>query len=252
MPRTFKELHDQAWTVLELANRVAEQAARQGTEVAGLAAFFIARSSQALQSVRLLEAAGFNGDAMSVLRTIAELEIDFAYITKEETSERIRLFTTFEHMTRAKLAKGIALLYADDGGVDERAMAAVIARRDAAAVDHPNEFRGWSGVSLRDRARAVDREKIYALVHVDCCGASHSGPETLRYASHDDGDRLIPRLAPDKPDGKAVHLGAALLLGLLERVINHCSLEQLKPDFTRIRDSLNDAALRELAEQAKT
>jgi hypothetical protein len=233
--RFTEELTATLRQVFDHANAVAQAARRTQTELGSLASFFVARCTQALASVELLSRSGLIGDAKSVMRTIVELEIDFAYIVGADTAERIRIFIGFERMSDWRHASAIEALPENSGGIDAAAMAILRERRDAVAGDYPAEFRGWSGRTVGERARATGRGHNYSLPYADACTASHSGPGTLRYAAIVRDEDLIPSLAPREADSVPVQLAGGVFLLLLADVIDACGLALQEPQ-QRVHD----------------
>src|SRR5262245_3752221 len=142
----------------EFAERVADRAIGNRTELDGLGAAFLARGCQSLMSVAALASQGLIGDAMSVMRTIVELDIDLAYISKRST-DRMKLFFDFEAISNFKLAKAIDKLHG--GNVDQGAMALLKARSDAAWVNNPNAREWAPGITIGARATDTGRDHAY-------------------------------------------------------------------------------------------
>src|SRR5262249_35267768 len=85
------------------AEATADKVIELKTDLGGFSAMVLARASQALNSATVLAHAGLVGDAMSVTRTIVELDIDYAYITTNPT-EFIPKFRDYDDVTGYRMA----------------------------------------------------------------------------------------------------------------------------------------------------
>ncbi len=190
--------------VLAVAESAIDKAIAKNNEFGKVAALFLARARQALASTVMLAANGLVADAMSVTRTIFELDIDLAYIRAEATIERIKLFSAFEAIPNFRLAKGIAVLH--DGAVKPSFMEILRERSDEAKAVNPNPKSptSWAGIDIGARASKVGRDNIYNLAYREACGASHSGMTTLRYVVGEDNKLMVvPGPAEERPIGLA-------------------------------------------------
>ena len=105
MVATIEEATAIARDTLKLAERTADQAMAKGGDLPGISAMFLARAYQAFDSCMLLASRGSVADAMSVGRTVVELDIDYAYIVKD-VATRLPLFVEYERIANHKIAVG--------------------------------------------------------------------------------------------------------------------------------------------------
>lgn len=203
-----------------------------------LSSLFVARALQALMSVELLAGRGAIGDAMSVARTVVELEIEHAYIMQRDTAQRWEEYVAHEVVSRDKLVQAMGVLHS--GKADQQALAhsrrqALAAqnrlgsrkkrkqRRQQASLTNP------PGATLKDRAYATGRNKDYDLAYTDMCGASHGGFSTLWYVT-DPTDQLPIKVLVGwgKPTVKPITLALKSMLQLLETVTAETGLDNLR------------------------
>jgi hypothetical protein len=212
-----------------VAEEVADAALELKTEFGGLAATCIARAAQSVCSVKHLAQMGFNGDAMSVCRTIVELAIDVAYIATDPDC-LIRKFIGYADSHHYKLAQAVDRLH--NGALDRDAMRALREQRDEYKSQNPESKINWAGESLRWRAEhsfggpedRADCVRMYEILYADMCGAAHSGHVTLRYAMIGDESGPKIRFGPMEPEAKPVVLASISMLRLIGTVCEACKL----------------------------
>lgn len=208
--------------VAKLAEDVADRCLDPSNDFHRAGAAFLARASQALNSTAVLACYGFVADAMSVARTVFELDIDLAYIAKDDTVSRLAAFVAYETVSKHKLASAIARLL-DIG--DDEALARIEARSKSTkaiikAKPKDSDAGNWAGVDIASRAKRADRVKTYELAYVEACGTSHSGMTTLRYATEfdDDGDYVL-RWGPGKPLPHPIQFACMSLISMIDALL---------------------------------
>ena len=199
-----------------IAIRTAGNAA--SPELLDLAVLFLARTSQALESVGILAERGLVGDAMAVGRTAVEMAIDFGYIAKLP-GERIAMFESFESVSNFKLVKAIQKLH---GGAPEAAVAEAQRRYNIAVTNNPDSKANWAGKSICDRAEAVGMSMLYKLAYAEMCTASHSSYGTLRYVLVNDGDEPTVRFGPVAPSARPITLTGMAFGMLIAQALDAC------------------------------
>jgi hypothetical protein len=160
-----------------------------------LALSMLSRGTTALYSVELLFSAGLETDAMSALRIIAELLIDYEWIWKTDRDDRIRLFV--EHImiiNRRRLIHwvnppgqpvNIALAEKRFAQIDpaqrppgvetaEKYMQWIEAEYQRVRTSY-DERKSWAGISTRRRAQEVGLAETYDLQFTLGSEATHSG-----------------------------------------------------------------------------
>ena len=206
----------------KLAEETADACFVNQTDLRGLAAMFLARTRQSLQSVGLLASSGLIGDAMTVGRTVVEMAIDFSYIALQP-SDRIKMFTDFDHVSKFKLATAVDTVHG--GTVSPATMAVLRQRRDKAKEDNPDAVVNWAGVSIKERAKDGGQETTYDLVYADMCMASHSCYATLEYALVDLDASPKVRFGPGKPSSRPMALVGGAMLILIAKIVDACGLD---------------------------
>lgn len=184
-----------------------------------LSSMFLARAAQAMKSCALLSEHGATGDAMSVGRTVVELDIEHAYIMQADTEARWEKYVAFEAASVSKIAQAVSVLH--EGAVDQTAVA-VIKERAKKAKKLAGSDRNWAGkdakggeIDLRVRAHATGRVSQYDLAYRDMCGASHGGFSTLWYITESGSDfpvKILIGYGPPNAKPIAVTLGSMLPL----------------------------------------
>ena len=108
------------WRRFNHAESAVEEA-RGTSSLARISAPFLARAAQSLDSTTLLSAKEMLADALSVARTVVELDIEHAYIlAAPDVEERFGLYLISDDVPAHDLAKGIAALH--DSKVDQNAL----------------------------------------------------------------------------------------------------------------------------------
>lgn len=165
-----------------------------------IALLMLMRACQSLLSARLLFAAGLETDAMSVTRTIAELVIDFEWMTKKpgKTKARMDLYWEYSYMLAEKRDELTRLGFKSDEEFEAHmrafweAMPAevrpgntygeyrteALADRDRVRGNY-DKHGSWSSKAehptIWKRAKNVGLEKrVYKLAYALGCEASHS------------------------------------------------------------------------------
>lgn len=164
-----------------------------------LAISMLSRGTTALHSVELLFSAGLETDAMSALRIIAELVIDFEWIWAADRDDRIRLFV--EHIMIINRRKLVRWVNPPGQPVNMTLAEKLFAQLDEAhrppGIDtaekylqwiedeyqrvrgNYDEYRSWAGISTYRRARDVGMADTYDLQFALGSEATHSGAATL-------------------------------------------------------------------------
>lgn len=254
MPTSMTKAVKASQLCLAIAEETADKALELQTDLAGLSVMFLARASQALYSATLLAQHGMIGDAMSVTRTIVELDVDYAYITTSPDT-LIKKFAEYDHIAKFRLAKAIDKLH--DGTVSRDAMRVLEERHDEARTNNPESRLNWAGKSLKERTELADahpgretlvegkpvaaRTRNYELLYADMCTASHSCYGTLEYALVGRDDEPRVHFGPMEPDTKPIMLAFAVLLLLCETVAEECQLAGLEERFSSLRTMLTSA-----------
>ena len=225
---TVEEAVLTARNCLALGEKAFSRAHDLRTDLGALAALFLARAGQSLRSVLLLAPCGLAGDAMSVARTIVELEIDFLYIATNP-DELIPRFRDYDDVKLHQLV--------DEwerhtrGRVDAGRRQELFALYSRAKFNHPESGTNWAGIPLEQRADLVGRKMSYAVFYRDMCRASHSGYGTLTYAMP---DRESVRFGPAEPDARPLILATASYFVLISSVGYACALRELLPEHTAL------------------
>tara|TARA_R110002096_G_scaffold259030_1_gene452634 strand:- start:115795 stop:117129 length:1335 start_codon:yes stop_codon:yes gene_type:complete len=161
---------------------------------------FIARSTNCLDSIEALYRVGQADDAFSVMRTICELTIDLAYMLKEDTERRFKLFFGFEHLVNFRQAQFIFNLH---GGPESEAFQELRNRHNEVSSDYPDSY-SWAGNKLWKRAKEAGLSDMYQSIYAEGCSAVHSGPVTLRNAYNDNNGQIEIYLGSRRPDSTRV------------------------------------------------
>lgn len=223
---TMEETVQAARDCLVLGEKAFSRGLDLHTDLGALAALFLARAGQSLQSVLLLAPCGLAGDAMSVARTIVELEIDFQYIATNP-GELIPKFREYDDIKTYQLV--------DEwerhtrGRVDADRRHELFALYSRAKFNQPDSGQNWAGIPLDQRADRVGRKMSYAVFYRDMCRASHSGYGTLSYAMP---DREHVGFGPAAPDMRPLVLAAASYFVLIGSVGYACAMRELLPEHT--------------------
>lgn len=251
---TLKDAHELTDELLGIAADATTAASDKHTNLAGLGAMFLARAAQSMVSARTLAEAGQNGDAMSVARTVVEMSIDYRYIALNP-QERVQLFDDYAHISAYKLVKAVNELL-HDGKLDPQAMAIIKQRHDDAKArrmktlvssgkgKHKQRIQeNWSGVSVRERAQAVDDAKVtphrrmhmYKISYADMCNASHSCYGSLEYSLVGRNENTAIHFGPQTPDIKPVDLVFVHMLVLTDDIVE---INALADDKNRLTERL--------------
>lgn len=188
-----------------------------------ISALFLARGLQCLRSVCILTPHGALGDAMSIARTLVELDIEHAYIMAKDTDDRWERFVMFDQANVHKILKGISALNGASTVLTDATLEQW-KQRAQAAKQFVGDDRCWAGkgIDTRKRAIATGRDHQYDVAYRDMCGASHAGFSTFAYVTDltkaELPIQIIVGYGP--PSAKAVALGMASLLGLLRDGLN--------------------------------
>lgn len=207
----------------KLAEETANACFVDQTDLRGLAAMFLARTRQSLQSVGLLASNGLIGDAMTVGRTVVEMAIDFSYIALQP-ADRIKMFMDYDHVSKFKLATAVDTLHG--GKVSPATMSVLRQRRDKATQDNPDAVMNWAGESIKKRAKDSGQERTYDLVYADMCMASHSCYATLEYALVDLDTSPKVRFGPGKASSRPMALVGGAMLILIAKAVDACGLDK--------------------------
>ena len=200
---------------------------------------FVARATTALEGVEVLAKSGFAPDATSVMRTVCELDIDLAYICREDTETRMSLFFGYAAVRDLMTAQPINNLHRS---ADETALAELTRRRNAVEHDYPDKYsrngKDKGHESVGKRAKATGRELQYDLLYAEACAAVHSGPQTIRHTIHHETRQLC--IGPQRPPSRPIELAISCYLRLLDTVITFWNLD-LSPRLGTLWDELTTA-----------
>ncbi|MBK9032054.1 MAG: hypothetical protein IPL61_12145 [Myxococcales bacterium] len=217
-------------------------------EYRAVAMAVLARALTSLQSVVLLAEAGLTLDAMGAVRTICELDIDLAFILKEDPENRTALFLEHDEVLGLYQAKAFQALYKDDPtALSADAIQRLQERHDAAKGRYPDRYK-WAGAikgseSIKMRALAVDRENAYNLIYAEACRALHAGLSAI--ASHveevDTADGPVRRflIGAGAPSGRPVTLACMCLMQMLDAVLEFLGYSDLAAQLHAL---VNEAA----------
>jgi hypothetical protein len=154
-----------------------------------------ARATKTVWAIRILCEEGLGEDALVLGRSLLNLLIDFAYISAAESERRGTLWEKFEDVLAYELATRQQRAHEDElveREYTEEEIAEYRAARDAAVreffpwYDRGEYHRGWSGKTIRERARGADRRVVpegrghpglepeYELVYWALSGVEHS------------------------------------------------------------------------------
>ena len=130
-----------------------------------LSYFFFSKALKSLGATRLLWASGFFPDALVISRCIFETCVLDAYIRRD----RGRLtdkYLAYDAVARHNLSVGMVRSMKDRRGKAWLQWKAAAARYGRAVKNLPYEFgdaRGWSGKSLRDIVRVLEKDGIQGI-----------------------------------------------------------------------------------------
>lgn len=235
---TPERMKQESAFVLEANALAREYIESASTWQQALSSLFVARALQALMSVEILAGRGAIGDAMSVARTVVELEIEHAYIMQNDTVRRWERYVTYEVVSRDKLVQAMGVLHgakANQQALAHSRREALVAKNRLGSLKKRKQKRQGNQVSapeasLKDRAYATGRNKDYDLAYTDMCGASHGGFSTLWYVT-EPTDKLPIKILVGfgKPAVKPVALALKSMLQLLETATTDAMANTLKP-----------------------
>jgi hypothetical protein len=226
------------------AIRAGHAIATRGDESHRLALGFLSRATSALHAVETLFSIGLETDATSVMRTIAELVIDFEWIWSKDRTARIRLFAEYINVTNQKrLASRLGQGLND---ADRQTLQKMIAETKSflpSGVDTPEKYlewckaeyervrgqyderKSWAGVTIARRARECDLKDLYELQFTLGSEATHSGAATLTGQYLVNGGAVQVADGPSMPTSPFVLVLVAQAYGqLLERVVGYLEL----------------------------
>lgn len=153
------------------------------SKVQMLGLYMLARATGSLRSCKLLFCAGEENDAASVMRTIAELLIDYQFIVADPATseEQAKLYDEWVYVANwnryqslkkvPQLAWATTPLDSDEQRLKDE--------YDAAIARYPNP-KQWSKHDLAFRAQKGSCAPIYELAYRYGCDSSHSSPNTLQ------------------------------------------------------------------------
>ncbi|MDB4953055.1 MAG: hypothetical protein JWO36_624 [Myxococcales bacterium] len=231
--KSLEEVFDQAKSAIALGLQAID--AGRKTPTGAISAMFLARSAQALASCCSLCSSGHLADAMSVARTVVELDIEHAYImSADDPVARFEQYATFDDVSVNKIMQAIGVLY---GGKAAPEILQKWKQRATEAKQLAGGSRQWAGpnqngkdIDLRDRAIATNRVHHYDLCYREGCGASHGGFGTLQYVLPE-GLSVWPikiLVGPDKPNARAIEL-APIDAGCEERPSRSLPRRSVRP-----------------------
>lgn len=125
---------------------------------AHLSYFFFTKSLTSLSAMNLLWENGFFQDSLALSRSIFELYLIHAYI-QMDPNERVRRYLAYESVARRDLAVGMIRSLKNRGSDWQKKWRNYAIKHGRAAKNSPyaDEVRGWSGKSLREIARLVEK-----------------------------------------------------------------------------------------------
>lgn len=241
--KSLEEVFDQAKAAIALALQAIDAGSK--TPTGAISAMFLARSIQALASCCSLCSSGHVADAMSVARTVVELDIEHAYImSADDPIARFEQYATFDDVSVNKIMQAIGVLY---GGKADPEILQRWKQRATEAKQLAGSSRQWAGqnengkdIDLRDRAVATNRLLHYDLCYREGCGASHGGFGTLQYVLPE-GMAVWPikiLVGPDKPNSRAIELALPSMLGLIGTAIDASGLESLAEGYRKLHEHI--------------
>ncbi|HEX3474271.1 MAG TPA: DUF5677 domain-containing protein [Kofleriaceae bacterium] len=253
--RRFEKQVAYVWRLHELGRRAIEDGhavATTGDVSHRLALSMLSRGTSALHSVELLFCGGLETDAMSALRIIAELLIDYEWIWKEDREARIKLFV--EHIMIINQRKLVRWINPPGQPVNTNLADKLFAQIDPAHRPHGidtaekymqwieaeyqrvrgnyDEFKSWAGISIRKRAQQTGLMDTYDLPFALGSEATHSGAATLtgHYRIEDGTVSMV--YGPTVPTSAWVLALASQVYGhLLEVVADHLGFAALRSEL---------------------
>lgn len=201
-----------------------------------VALLMLARATTALFSVMQLFSMCLERDATTVARTIIELEIDLKWILKEDSLARATRYWGFGNFT---VHHTLGVMFKQADKMPEEDLRRHRLRDEiedleswarAAHADADLYKKGkWTPESIYKRARDVGMEADYDLYYAFCCGASHSGAETIESALKldDDSDSMARvHVGPQHPQHRLpLVIANQSFLRLAEVAVGHLGLD---------------------------
>ncbi|AUS27797.1 MULTISPECIES: DUF5677 domain-containing protein [Paenibacillus] len=155
--------------------------------------YFLAKFHKSLLSFRLLVVSGFNEDASIILRTMVEIAIVIAYISKEP-EKRLDRFIEYRHIAEHRLLETIEKHY-NGSKIDEQRRNKIKENYEANKRNYKNKAQ-WSEISIADMAKDVSMDFWYEAVYKLDSSYVHSNITASKGFMFDDNDELSVAVGP--------------------------------------------------------
>jgi hypothetical protein len=196
----------------------------------------LARATVSVRAVILLSSHGFGGDALSVMRTAVELDIDLAYILAQDTDARLQRFYEYDFVETYRLLKRVESL------VSTERMQTAKELFDSVELNFRNKKGhavSWTGVTIRQRAEVVGRKSTYDKAYALGSISSHSGMSTLKHSVSSNGEEISLHTRPRGATGAPLYFASIALLRLSESISTYLNLD-VKSDIEKMRSMVED------------
>lgn len=160
--RTALDRFDEALRIASAAlqsNQTHLRAIPDASRAPEAVAAFFAKGLKSLQALRILAAAGYGEDVFILLRSLTNNAIDMAFISQEETVQRLGQWVAVARVARYELARMLDKTLADEADTDWKVVRA--------------EADQWKGRGIRQRAEAAHVEHLYHLMYRFGSGFEH-------------------------------------------------------------------------------
>lgn len=201
---------------------------------------FLARSLTSYEVVIDLAERGYPAEAMTVMRSICELDIDLAFIMKGDVDNNLKLYWEHEAIITHRQVQD----WMEAGRhIDAATRKAV--KQEASRVG-PNYKQGkhdsWCGRSIEHRARDTGRLAMYRFAYSYGCHAAHSGPKSLRFVAkfqpHESAYLGTITIGAGEPDAVPMNCATAPMLQILSTADRYCDLG-LDAPIAELFDEMN-------------
>lgn len=155
--------------------------------------YFLAKFHKSMLSFRLLVVSGFNEDASIILRTMVEIAIILAYISKEP-EKRLNRFIEYKHIAEHRLLETIEKHYTNSN-IDEQRRNKIKENYEANKSNYKNKAQ-WSELSIADMAKDVGMDFWYEAVYKLDSSYVHSNITASKGFMFDDNDELLLAVGP--------------------------------------------------------
>ncbi len=194
---------------------------REGTRAQLLAAGILAHCTTTAEAVYNLFCMGYENAAATLVRSMAEVAIDCAFIWKKDTDDRVDAYYRHAVVSIVQAAESLC--------VGEQERLAFLAQHAPGIPAHLKSFqqirawvkaefgnkREWTTTALPDRASQADIGPLYSMIYRIGCSETHSNVAALPFQAHDTG-ALHLVIGAHVPESSAWAVGAngALLITL--------------------------------------